>query len=84
MRVPIPEAVSDMQGSVDDVLLVDDAHLIHAMKLLYRHAGLLVEPSGAAGVAALLAHPPQFNGKKVATILCGSNLTETQIREWIY
>lgn len=84
VRVPIPEAVSDMQGSVDDVLLVDDAHLIQAMKLLYRHAGLLVEPSGAAGVAALLAHPPQFNGKKVATILCGSNLTETQIREWIY
>ncbi|WP_158591648.1 pyridoxal-phosphate dependent enzyme [Deinococcus cavernae] len=83
VRVPIPEAVADMQGSVDSVLLVDDSHLIQAMQLLYRHGGLLVEPSGAAGVAALLAYPEQFQGKKVATLLCGSNLTETQIREWI-
>lgn len=83
VRVPIPEALRDMQGSVDDVLLVDNSHIIQAMKLLYQHAGLLVEPSGAAGVAAILAHSQQFKGKKVATILCGSNLTETQIREWI-
>lgn len=84
VRVPIPEAVQDMQGRVDDVLLVDDQHIIQAMQLLYTHAGLLVEPSGAAGLAALLAHPEPFRGKHVAAILCGSNLTEGQIREWIY
>lgn len=83
VRVPIPAALQDMQGTVDDVLLVDDTHIIQAMHLLYRHAGLLVEPSGAAGVAALLAQPEQFKGKKVATILCGSNLTEQQIQDWI-
>jgi threonine dehydratase len=73
VRVPIPEAVQDMQGLVDDVLLIDEAHIAGAMRLVYQHAGLLLEPAGAVGVAAILAHPKQFAGLKVATVLCGSN-----------
>jgi threonine dehydratase len=83
VRVPIPEAVEDMQGVVDDVLLVSDDLIIEAMRLIYRHAGLLIEPSGAAGVAAVLANPALFRDLQVATILCGSNITEAQIRQWI-
>jgi threonine dehydratase len=83
VRVPIPDAVADMQGTVDDVLLVDDATIIAAMRLIFARAGLLAEPSGAAGVAAVLAQPKLFAGRKVATILCGGNLTEAQIRDWI-
>jgi threonine dehydratase len=81
VRVPIPEAVSDMQGIVDDVLLVDDAHIVEAMRLCYSHAGLLVEPAGAAGLAGVVAHRAMFAGQRVATVLCGSNLTEQQIKE---
>jgi threonine dehydratase len=83
VRVPIPEAVDDMQGLVDDVLLVADDHIIEAMRLVYEHAGLLLEPAGAVGVAAIVAHPTRFTGLRVATVLCGSNVTERQILEYL-
>ena len=83
VRVPIKEAVDDMDGIVDDVLLVEDADIIVAMRLLFHTAGLLAEPSGAAGVAAIQAHPARFRNRKVATIICGSNLTDEQVKSWI-
>lgn len=52
VRVPIPQAVHDMAGTVDDVLLVDDDAILQAVRLLFDTAGLVVEPAGAAGVAA--------------------------------
>jgi threonine dehydratase len=82
VRVPIPEALTDMQGLVDDVLLVDDSHMIEAMRLVLQHAGLLLEPAGAAGVAAVLAHRAAFAGKNIATVLCGSNVTEQQRKKY--
>ncbi len=82
VRLPIVEAVADMQGLVDDVLLIDDAHIVEAMRLVYDHAGLLLEPAGAVGVAALVAHRTQFAGQQVATVLCGSNITPNQIKEY--
>jgi threonine dehydratase len=82
VRVPIPEAVNDMQAIVDDVLLITDVHIIEAMQLVYQHTGLLLEPAGAVGIAAMVAHPGQFARKTVATVLCGSNLTPSQIKEY--
>jgi peptide deformylase len=82
VRVPIPEAVSDMEGIVDDVLLLDDADIVEAMRRCYQHAGLLIEPAGATGVAAIVAHRERFAGKTVATVLCGSNLTQDQIETY--
>lgn len=82
VRVPIPEAVTDMQGLVDDVLLVDDNHMIEAMRLVLRHAGLVLEPAGATGVAAVVAHRAAFAGKHIATVLCGSNVTEQQRQKY--
>jgi len=83
VRAPIPEALEDMRGVVDDVLLVQDSSLIEAMKLLHRHAGLVVEPSGAAGAAALLEAGDGFAGRNVATIVTGGNLSPAQAREWL-
>jgi threonine dehydratase len=83
VRVPIAEAVADMQGFVDDVLLINDAHIVDAMKLIYQHAGLMVEPAGAVGVAALLAHRLQFVHQRVATVLCGSNITASQFAAYV-
>jgi threonine dehydratase len=84
VRVPIPEAVADMTGLVDDVRLVEDADIVAAMRLVFRKAGLVTEPSGAAGVAAILARPADFKGRRVATIICGGNLTEEQARDWLW
>ncbi len=83
VRVPIPDAVDDMHDQVDEVLLVSDDHIIEAMRLLYEYAGLLIEPAGAAGVAAMVAEPERFRAQSVATVLCGSNLTQAQIKDWI-
>lgn len=83
VRVPIPEALEDLRGVVDEVLRVEDAELVEAMRLVFRETGLVVEPAGVAGVAALLAHPAAFAGARVATALCGGNLTDEQVREWL-
>ncbi len=83
VRVPIPEAVSDMRGLVDDVHLVEDGALVDAMRILHRTAGLMAEPSGAAGVAAILSQPEHFRSRKVATIICGGNLTDDQVTTWL-
>ena len=82
VRVPIAEALGDLSGVVDDVLLVDDLTTIDAMRRIFSHLGLVVEPAGAVGVAALMTHRAQFAGTRVATILCGGNLTLTQISDY--
>jgi threonine dehydratase len=81
--VPIAEAVADMRTTVDDVVLVQDAQLIAAMRLLHEHAGLVVEPSGAAGVAALHASGAAWRGQRVAAVVCGGNLTPAQMATWL-
>ncbi len=83
VRVPIEEALADMEGVVDDIVLVDDEATIESMRLLYRHAGFIVEPAGATGVAAILAAPRKFRNQQVATVICGSNIEDDRVREWI-
>ena len=84
VRVPIPEAVGIMPGTVDEVMLVSDDAMLAAMRALFADAGLVVEPAGAAGVAAIAQRAKEFTGQRVATVLTGGNLTQEQIREWIY
>jgi threonine dehydratase len=72
-----------MRGTVDDAILVADSSTIAAMQLIHQHLGLVVEPSGAVGVAALLEDPARFRGRLVATILCGGNLTPQQMGQWL-
>jgi threonine dehydratase len=83
VRLPIPEVVQDMKGVVDDVVLVSDASILKAMKLLHEHLGLVVEPSGAVGIAAILEDQERFRNKLIATIICGGNLTPEQIKQWL-
>ncbi len=54
-----------------------------AMRYLLADSGLVVEPAGAAGVAAI-AKRSQFKGGRVAAIITGGNLTEAQVRDWLY
>jgi threonine dehydratase len=83
VRIPIPECVRDMEGIVDDGILVTDTSLIEAMRLAHEHLGLVLEPSGAAGLAAILEHRDRFHGQSVAVILCGGNLTPEQMKLWL-
>ncbi len=82
-RVPVPEALADLRGTVSDVVLVDDATMIEGMRLVHRHLGLVLEPSGAAGIAAILTNVERFRGRTVAVVLCGGNLTPEQTAAWL-
>ncbi len=83
VRVPVPEAVADMAGIVDEVLLVSDQRTIQAMRIIHEHTDVAVEPAAAVGVAAILDWPEAFAGQRVATILTGSNLTKDQAGSWL-
>jgi threonine dehydratase len=83
VRIPIPECVRDMDGIVDDGIFVNDASLIEAMRLAHEHLGIVLEPSGAAGLAAILENRERFANQTVATILCGGNLTPEQMKLWL-
>jgi len=61
---------------------VDDDALIEAMRLIHAHAGLVAEPSGVAGLAALLAAPGALEAATVATVITGSNVTPEQMLAW--
>jgi threonine dehydratase len=84
IRIPIPECVEDMNGVIDEGFLVKDETLLEAMQLAHQHLGLILEPSGAAGLAALIENRAAFAGKSVGVILCGGNLTPEQIRNWLF
>jgi threonine dehydratase len=71
-----------MQGTLDEVLLVGDAAIERAMRLVFSTAGLVIEPAGVVGVAAVLEHPILRSGR-LATVLCGSNLTREQVARWL-
>jgi threonine dehydratase len=84
VRVPVPEAVATMLAVVDEVMLVTDDEMVAAMRVLHTDTGLAIEPAGAAGVAAIARTAERFSGERVATILTGGNLTDEQMREWLY
>jgi threonine dehydratase len=83
VRLPVEQALQDMKGLVGGARLVEEKSILQAMKLLHEHTGLIVEPSGAVGIAALLENKSDFRSQQVATILCGGNLTQAQMKEWL-
>lgn len=59
---------------VDRVLAVDEVAIERAIALFLEVEKTVAEGAGAAGLAALLAHPEVFAGRKVGLILCGGNI----------
>ena len=59
---------------VDEILLVDEPALEHAVSLLLQIEKTVVEGAGAAGLAAVLANPERFRGRKIGLVLCGGNI----------
>ncbi len=58
----------------DDIVLVSERDLEKAVSLLLQIEKTVVEGAGAAGLAALLAHPDRFRGREVGIVLCGGNI----------
>jgi threonine dehydratase len=63
-----------VRALVKDILLVNERDIELAIALLAQIEKTVVEGAGAAGLAALLADPKRFAGKRVGLILCGGNI----------
>ena len=84
VRVPVPFALRTMRHNVDEVLAVSDHDLIEALRVASRILGVVAEPAGVAGLAGIFTHKTQFRGQRVATVLCGANVSEGQFAEWVH
>ena len=82
-RFPSPAVLADLLVVADHVPLVEEASILEGMRMLYRYAGLVVEPSAALGVAAILEDPSRYRGKRVVTVICGSNVLPEAFRAWM-
>jgi threonine dehydratase len=63
-----------VRALVSDIVLVDEAHLERAVNAYLTLQKTMAEGAGAAGLAALLAAPDRFRGRKIGLILCGGNI----------
>jgi threo-3-hydroxy-L-aspartate ammonia-lyase len=95
VRIPVPRTIADgvtgeIPGEltfainhrlVSDVAVVDDSEIVAAMEFLFDRMKLVVEPSGALAVAALLAGRVSLPGARVATIISGGNIGTEQFSE---
>jgi threonine dehydratase len=68
LTLPIVEAL------VSGIMLVDEDQLERAVALFLTHQKTMAEGAGAAGLAAMLAEPERFKGKRVGLYLCGGNI----------
>ncbi|WP_367132858.1 threonine/serine dehydratase [Saccharothrix sp. HUAS TT1] len=72
VRLPVPAAVPRLRALVDDMVLVPDDAIREAMALARDALGLVLEPAGAIGLAAIaVADVP---GESIATVLTGGNV----------
>ncbi len=71
----LPISFALCRASIDEVVRIHDAEMVVAMRFLFQHARLAVEPAGAAATAALLGPlRDRLAGRRVGLIVCGSNI----------
>lgn len=74
VRTPGRLTLEVVRRLVSDIRLVSERDLERAVSMLLAIEKTVVEGAGAAGLAALLAHPHRFRGRTVGLILCGGNI----------
>jgi len=76
IAVKAPGAVTGgiVKALVSDILIAREADIEHALALILEIEKTLVEGAASAALAALLAHPSHFAGKKVGLVMSGGNI----------
>ncbi|MCL2728164.1 MAG: pyridoxal-phosphate dependent enzyme, partial [Bacteroidales bacterium] len=59
---------------VSDIIIVTEQEIVDAMKLFWSRTKIIIEPSAAVTLAAVLKSPAVFAGKRVGLILSGGNV----------
>ncbi|GAB4023893.1 threonine ammonia-lyase [Spirosoma koreense] len=63
-----------IKAHVTDILTVSDAEITAAMRLVWERMKIIIEPSSAVPLAAVLKHKDQFAGQKIGIIITGGNV----------
>ncbi|WP_067817665.1 threonine ammonia-lyase [Actinomadura kijaniata] len=79
VRTPLEDSVRRARALVDEIVLVADEAIAAAMELAARTLGILLEPAGAAGLAAIAEGA--VPGERLATVLTGANPRPEQVQE---
>ena len=97
VRVDVPRTIADGLGAsmpgeltfdvnrrrVDEVVTVSDAEIVEAMAFLFDRLKVVVEPSGAVGIAALLTGRIDARGRVVGVVVTGGNVGPARFAELI-
>ncbi|NGO12477.1 threo-3-hydroxy-L-aspartate ammonia-lyase [Streptomyces sp. HC44] len=95
VSIPVPRTIADGQAAdipgeltfsvnqrlVDDVFLVTDDEIRHAMRFAFERLKIVIEPSGATGLAALLAGRVDRLPSRVGVIISGGNINVRRFAE---
>ena len=71
-----------IQAHVTDIFLVSEDEIKAALRLVYERMKIIIEPSCAVPLAAVLKHADLFKGKKVGIILTGGNVDLSKFKDW--
>jgi threonine dehydratase len=74
VKAPGQITVPIVRELVDDILLVSEARIEHAVSLLINIEKTVVEGAGAAGLAAVCAYPERFKGRNVGLVMTGGSI----------
>ena len=94
--VPVPDTICDgartqrvseltlalIRRYASELVTADDAQVIRAMRFLWERVKLVVEPTGALAVAALMSGRVNLSGRRVGVILSGGNVDLARAAEW--
>jgi threonine dehydratase len=97
MRIDVPRTIADgLQAPepgeltfevnrrlVDEIVTVTDDEIVDAMTLLFDRLKLVVEPSGAVGVAALLSGELEARGARIGVVVSGGNVGAARFAELV-
>ena len=71
-----------IKAHVTDILLVSEDEIKAALRLVYERMKIIIEPSCAVPLAAVLKNADLFKGKKVGIILTGGNVDLSKFKDW--
>jgi threonine dehydratase len=63
-----------IENHVKDIITVDDQEIMSALRLVWERLKIVIEPSAAVPVAAVLKNPELFAQKRVGLIVSGGNV----------
>jgi threonine dehydratase len=63
-----------LSSKCDGILTVTESGIIEAMRLVWERMKIIIEPSSAVPIAAIMEHPQYFKGKRVGVIISGGNV----------